>query len=438
MGRNGHTHSHSFESAHARHWPAKGKWSAFYIIPALLVVLLMAGQLAGCDDQSPSPVGQSEPKPAEISLSPLEGEVGTPFAGTLTVEHNEDLATIQVSSPDSSWSYTSEERSFSTTITKNFSEDGVRAIEVTVTDALDNVTEKQFELVVGEQPNAPPFVELSYTTNQIDEAHIRVVANDDNAVERLLVNFGNGVVDFEVNKPSIDTTFIRDYGRDGGSFTVYAKAYDEEGLSGNSSFMLDLVGRADIQLQWRTYLFEELIDGAEFKMSHRTIDYDTTLVSNQGSISAQGLPRGDYDILMIANPDLEWSSRDGYEVSNISRIKLTQDYLPDDYSTSFYRNLGHTYVLSGRKLMARVVGGQGNQGHNNPHLKWILGEPQVDVGFILRLDSPLSTLIETMDNTYDATNTNSSGYLLSELGRQVVHNNGGAMLQGPDNFYTLK
>ena len=437
MGRNGHTHSYSFESAHARQWPAKGKWSAFYIIAALLVVLLMAGQLAGCDDQSPSPVGPSEPRPANIELSPLEGQVGEEYNGVLAVNHNQDLEKIEVTSPDSTWSYYPEGRNFSTPIVKNFTEDGVRKLDVKVYDNIDEVTKESFNLIVDEEQNNPPFVVVSYTSNLIDEANIRVRANDDNLVDKVIVDFGNGLEEFSVNRPSIDTTFTRNYGGNWGNFTVSATAFDDQGLSASSFVNFDMLGLSDIDLEWRTYLFEQPLDGAKFKMSHRSMDFDTTLVSQNGFISARDLPGGKYDVLMIANPDLQWSSRDGYEVSNISRIKLTEQFLPAEYAPSFYRNLGHTYILSGPKLMARVVGGEGNQGHSFPHLQWTLGVPQDDVEFILKLNNDLNTLIETADNTYDATGTGSGGYLLSELGRQTVHNNGGSMLIGPDPLETI-
>jgi len=268
-------------------------------------------------------------------------------------------------------------------------------------------------ITVARRPDPPLSLQVSVDSDGIDRVGFAISARDTVAgLSWVALDYGAGSDTIRVQGTALDTTLTRSYGGLGGHFAYRVTASDGLGLELSRQGALDLTGLARVELTWRGYLFEEPLEGGEIHFSHKGINFDTTLVSNEEGRIQATLPRGNSYVLLHANPNINLPSVDGEEVSNISRIKLSSDFLPEQYSPSFWHGRDSTYIVSGKGVFA--IGSSQASGTAPFRMN-----PPSDLGFYINLGADLSTLIETAENTYDATNTNSGGYLLEEMSRQT-------------------
>lgn len=266
---------------------------------------------------------------------------------------------------------------------------------------------------VGPDPtvNLPPTISVVYESNLLDEVTFDISVSDDNQLARLVLNFGLGNEVIDLNSTSFDTTIVKFYGDEGADYTFTATIYDTGNLSAVATQVVKLTGWAEVVAEWKTYLNAVNVDGAEFRLSHESIDFDTVLVSDNGWVSGR-IPKGLYDVMLVANPAIDKSSVLGDELSNISRINLGRDFTTSDYSPSFWHGRNDTYLVSGPGVRAKVLGSGGGI------ITWTLGVPR-DVGFTLNLNKDLMTVVQTLENGFDVTGEGGNGYLLEEMSRQT-------------------
>jgi hypothetical protein len=382
--------------------------------------LMMLTTLLGCEGITGKKKGGEDPfvnTPSEISFSPLEGRVGEPYTANLQVSDKDGLKSIEVLGPDSTWTYTASGSDFSVNINKDFQTEGQRSILIKTTDSKDDVTQKGFVINVAPRAyvNSAPELEVSLESNQIDEASFRIKASDNKLIDRLELNYGNGTETIFVNRADIDTLITRNYGNQGGSFNFSARAVDNEGASTQEFKDFELLGRRNLLIDWETYLNQTPVNGGELRLKHKTIPFDTVLVSSNGKVEGL-IPRGDYETLIVANPSSNKASENGHELSNISRINLTRNHLTNDYEPSFWHGREDTYIVSGVGVRSR------NFGPNNgpAYLTWGVEDLPLDAKFNLKFYENLMSKIQTVENTFDATNTGSNGHLLEEMSRQLM------------------
>lgn len=397
----------------------------------LILGASMLGMIAmgGCDSILGNKKKKDDPfvnTPSEISFSPLQGRVGEPYVGKLNVSDVDGIQKVEVLGADSTWSYNASGNNFSVDISKEFKNSGERSLLFKVTDTKGDVTQKGVVLNVlpVAYVNTPPTLDLTYESNGIDRADFRIKASDNRLVDRLEIDFGNGFESILVNKSEIDTIISRMYGRDGGSFNFNVRALDDEGASTQKAASFDLTGRADLNLEWRTYFDELPIDGAKIYLNHQSGLLDTVLTTQNGVVNGLDLPKGEYKVLLHANPSTILPSKDGEFISNISRMRIpNRDFLPEEYWRSFWHGRGDTYVVSGPAIRS-------NQSIRGPpgHIleSYFVFPSEVRFNFLLNRD--LSTLVETLENPYSqypiTINGRSGGYLLEEISRQTSSGTG--------------
>jgi hypothetical protein len=347
--------------------------------------------------------------PSEISFSPLEGRVGEPYTANLKVSDKDGLKSIEVLGPDSTWTYNPSGSDFSVNINKDFQTEGQRSILIKTTDSKDDVTQKGFVITVAPRAyvNSAPELEVSLESNQIDEAKFRIKASDNKLIDRLELNYGNGTETIFVNRADIDTLITRNYGNQGGSFKFSARAVDNENASTQESKDFELLGRRNLLLDWETYLNQTPVNGGELRLKHKTIPFDTVLVSSNGKVDGL-IPRGDYETLIVANPSSN-------KLSEISRINLTRNHLTNDYEPSFWHGREDTYIVSGVGIRSWNF-----RPDSGGYLIWGDKNAPLDAKFNLKFYENLMTKIQTVENTFDATNTGSNGHLLEEMSRQLM------------------
>jgi hypothetical protein len=412
-----------------------------YSPKGLVLGASMLGILAmnGCDSiMGNKKKGGEDPfvnTPSEISFSPLEGRVGEPYTANLKVSDKDGLKSIEVLGPDSTWVYDVSGSDFSVNINKDFQTEGQRSILIKTTDAKDDVTQKGFIINVAPRTyvNTPPKLEVSLESNQIDEAKFRIKASDNKLIDRLELNYGNETETIFVNRADIDTLITRNYGNEGGSFNFSARAVDNEGASTQEFKDFDLTGRTDLNLEWRTYFEEMPIHGAKIYLTHQAGLLDTVLVSQNGEVNGLNIPKGEYAVLLHANPSTILPSKDGEFISNITRMRIpSRDFLPEEYEGSFWHGREDTYVISGPSVRSNLLLGRAS-------IEDIYASYEVmpsEVRFNLILDKNLNTLVETLDNLHSVYPTTvhgrSEGYLLEELSRQTFNSAGMTMIPKVD------
>lgn len=267
----------------------------------------------------------------------------------------------------------------------------------------------------------------------VDEFSARIMASDDFYLKRVEFDFGSGLESFDINSSSLDTVISRRF--DDGSqrdLNYLVRVFDDEGGVSSKTGDFRLLGLADLDIVWRTYLDETPVDGAQMHLTHREIDFDTTLTSQNGLLNAR-VPRGEYAVFLHANPSMRLPSKggpvgfenfvegNGEYISNISRIRLGRDFLPSEYNGSFWHGRNETFVLSGPQIMHEL---QLSILSYEAEKAVILG-PGFDVDFYLSLNRNLSTVIETLENNYYSYPVVyrgiRGGYTLEELSRQTAN-----------------
>lgn len=365
--------------------------------------------------------------PSQIEWSPLSAQVGSTYTGSLKVSDLDGLKSLKIEGPspltdrDTVWNYSLSGNSHTMGLTFDFMFEGEKSYLVGVLDAKDVLTQKGFVIGVGERPNGAPVLDLSYVSNQIDRAEFRIRASDDGLVDRLEVDFGDGFETIHVNRGSIDTVLSRNYGDVGGSFNFRVEAVDDEGARSSKSEVFSLTGRAGLDLVWRTYFDEVPVIGAEMKMEHLGVDFDTLLVSQNGRIDAK-VPKGEYRVLLHANPGIDLASENGHELSNISRLIVKKEDLPSMYHPGFKPGQNERVILSSPGFVSNI-----DVDHTTGILATYQNLPS-DLSFRLIIDGDYSNLIETLENprssyplSVDMTQNGygivSGGYLIEEYAR---------------------
>lgn len=493
-----------------------------------LINLVMIVVLSGCSSVFG---GKDKNTPATIELSPLEAVTDIPWQATLTVQDPDGIASIRVTSPDSSWTYSvGGVEQTETSFTNTFSQEGSKSFRVTVTDEKDAETTREFSVevhprnpsvsaivweprthevtqiyrpetrvmnvdgidsirvtrgdtdksrvFVGDGSSllsyewsgdysalrlqAPVMVEhtievydpfglvQSYTVpvnfirenvlpqvtvedlgNGMDTFTARIIAQDDYMLSLLEFDFGFGLESVNLQQNSLDTLITRHFDDEQPRDLNYmVRITDDEGGVSEVTGTSKLRGLATLNLTWQTYLDETPVDGGHVIMRHREIDFDTTLVSVGGQVQAR-IPRGSYEVLIHANPLMRLPSKggpvgfegfvegNGEYVSNISRVRLSRDFLPSVYESSFWHGGNETFVLSGTQIMNEM---QLVDFNDRAYESIVLG-PGFDVDFYLELNKDLSSVIETLENNYYSYPVVyrgiRGGYTLEEISRQT-------------------
>lgn len=393
-----------------------------------LINLVMIVVLSGCSSVFG---GKDKNTPATIELSPLEARVGVPWQATLSVEDIVGITRVKVTNPDSSWVYTLPDVPVhSWTFTANFNQPGEYPFLVQVTNAKSQETTKEFTVNVLDR-DVPKLV-TRVDTDGIESITYHIDILDVTPLAWLIIDDGINTDPIALNGLSLDTTITRFYEGLGGNIEYTITAENSAGgktvVSGNTK----LRGLATLNLTWQTYLDETPVDGGHVIMRHREIDFDTTLVSVGGQVQAR-IPRGSYEVLIHANPSMRLPSKggpvgfegfvegNGEYVSNISRVRLSRDFLPSVYESSFWHGGNETFVLSGTQIMSSDIY---MRVPFESQLKSVI-EPGFDVDFYLELNKDLSSVIETLENNYYSYPVVyrgiRGGYTLEEISRQTYN-----------------